>query len=142
MKILILNGPNLNRQGRREPEKYGTTTMEECVAALRARYPQADFVYRQSNCEGALIDILQEAEDEGGYVGVVMNAGAYSHTSLAIADAIASITTPVIEVHITNTAARGGIRATSMIAPVCRGSIVGFGIDSYRLAVEALLGNA
>ena len=141
MKILILNGPNLNRQGRRQPEIYGTTTMDECVAALRARFPQAEIDYRQSHCEGTLIDILQETDDKGDCCGIVLNAGAYSHTSLAIADAISSIDVPVVEVHITNVAARGGIRATSMIAPACRGSIVGFGIDSYRLAVEALLAN-
>lgn len=135
-KILILNGPNLNLLGKREPEIYGSETMEACLARLSEI---ADIEYAQSNHEGTLIDELHRVGFDRSYAGVVLNAGAYTHTSLALADAIAAIEIPVVEVHISNVHAREEIRHRSMIAPVCKGVICGFGLDSYRLAVEALL---
>ena len=140
MKLLILNGPNLNFLGRREPGIYGTTSLDACIAHLRELFaPNVTLVDYQSNSEGALIDRLQEAELEG-IDGCVFNAGAYTHTSLALADAIRSVSFPVVEVHISNVHRREAIRHTSLIAPACYGVVCGFGLDSYRLAVEALLG--
>ena len=138
MKVLILNGPNLNRLGTREPSIYGTNTMANCMQQLAAAYPDVNFDYFQSNVEGFLIDRLQQAADEG-VEGVVLNAGAYTHTSIALRDCIASLPFPVVEVHISNVHARESFRHTSMIAPVCRGVIAGFGLDSYRLAVSAII---
>lgn len=137
-KILILNGPNLNLQGRRDRDVYGTSTFDELMDKLRSRYPHTTFDLVQSNIEGELIDALHASE--GAYDGVILNAGGYTHTSVAIRDAIAAISTPVVEVHISSILAREEFRHTSMIAPVCRGSIMGFGLDSYRLGVEALEG--
>lgn len=137
MKILILNGPNLNRLGTREPGIYGTDTMETCMTRLRERFPHVELSYFQSNSEGALIDCLQQADGEVD--GVVLNAGAYTHTSVALHDAIRSIGIPVVEVHISNINAREEFRRRSLIAPACRGSICGFGLASYRLAVAALV---
>lgn len=138
--ILIINGPNLNRLGRREPGIYGSATMESCLTAIREAYPGVRIDYFQSNVEGFIIDRLHaEADSPQPPRAIVLNAGAYTHTSLAIADAIAAIEIPVIEVHISNIAAREPIRHKSLIAPVCRGSIAGFGLDSYRLAIEAAL---
>lgn len=139
MKILIMNGPNLNFLGRREPGIYGRESMEACLAALRARYPQAELDYYQSNVEGFLIDRLQAAADDGTE-GIVLNAGAYTHTSVALHDAIRSVDVPVVEVHISNVHAREEFRRRSLIAPACKGVVCGFGLDSYRLALEALLG--
>lgn len=139
MKILILNGPNLNLLGLREPGIYGSGTMDDCLAALRQRYPAVELLYYQSNVEGFLIDRLQQAMTEG-IDGVVFNAGAYTHTSVALHDAIRSVKFPVIEVHISNVHQREEFRHRSMISPACRGVICGFGLDSYRLAVEALIG--
>lgn len=139
MKILIINGPNLNLLGRREPGIYGSNTMESCLAGLRARYPQIDIEYFQSNSEGGLIDHIHAVGFDESYRGIVLNAGAYTHTSLAIADAISAIMLPVIEVHISNVASREPIRHKSLITPVCRGVIAGFGMDSYRLGIESLL---
>lgn len=137
-RILIINGPNLNLLGTRQPDVYGSLTMESCLASLREAYPDVTIDYYQSNVEGFIIDRLHaEALSALPPRAIVLNAGAYTHTSLAIADAIASISVPVIEVHISNIAAREAVRHTSMIAPVCRGSIAGFGLDSYRLAIEA-----
>lgn len=137
-KILILNGPNLNLQGKRDVNIYGTTTFEEYTAALTKRYAGVvEFDYMQSNVEGELINALHASV--GKYDGVVLNAGGYTHTSVALRDAIAAITTPVVEVHISSILAREEFRHTSMIAPVAKGSIMGFGLDSYRLGVEALL---
>ena len=136
-KILILNGPNLNLQGRRDREVYGTGTFDDLLQALRGRYPQMQIELLQSNIEGELIDALHRSE--GLFDGVVMNAGGYTHTSVAIRDAIAAVSTPVVEVHISSILAREEFRHVSMIAPVCRGSIMGFGLDSYRLGIEALL---
>lgn len=137
MKILIINGPNLNLLGTREPEIYGTLTMEAYLEQLRARCAEVEIDLYQSNSEGAIIDKLHSARC--AYAGVVLNAGAYTHYSIAIADAIRAVSPlPVVEVHISNVAAREEFRRQSVIAPACRGSIVGFGMMSYDLAVEAL----
>ena len=137
MKLLILNGPNLNRLGLREPAIYGSETMEHCLAVLRQRYPEDEILYAQSNVEGFLIDRLQQAIDEG-VEGVVFNAGAYTHTSIALHDCIRSLDFPVIEVHLSNVHQREEFRRHSMLAPACKGVICGFGMDSYRLGIEAL----
>lgn len=136
MKILIINGPNLNMLGIREKNIYGEKSFEDYLTDLKAKFPAIEIDYRQSNHEGDIIDFIQEARKE--YAGVVLNAGAYTHTSIAIADAIRSINIPVIEVHISNVHTREDYRRISMIAPACKGVIAGFGLDSYRLAVEAL----
>lgn len=138
-KILIINGPNLNLLGTREPEVYGRVSMDEYLKALSVDYPGVEIEYYQSNHEGDLIDRLHESGFDEELAGIVLNAGAYTHTSLALADAIRSIDRPVVEVHISNIAAREEIRRTSLIAPACRGTIAGFGMDSYRLGIEALL---
>lgn len=138
MQILILNGPNLNLLGRREPGIYGQRNMDDCLAALRQRFPQLSLSYFQSNIEGELINKLQEVGFS--YHGIVLNAGAYTHTSIALHDAIRSIPAPVIEVHISNVHEREPFRHHSMISAACRGVICGFGLDSYRLAIEALCG--
>lgn len=138
MDILNINGPNLNLLGVREPAVYGNTSFDDFMKRLRSLYPHIGFDFFQSNHEGAIIDRLHADGFNGRYAGIILNAGAYTHTSLAIADAIAAIETPVVEVHISNVAAREEIRHRSLIAPVCRGSIAGFGLDSYRLAVEAI----
>ncbi len=138
-RILIINGPNLNLLGVREPAIYGRVTMEDFLKALAADYPSLDLDYIQSNHEGDIIDAIHRAGFAPEVNGIVLNAGAYTHTSLAIADAIRAVETPVVEVHISNTAAREPERHRSMIAAACRGTIAGFGLDSYRLAIEALL---
>lgn len=137
MKIQIINGPNINLLGKREPGIYGARSFEDYLVELRQSYPDVELDYYQSNCEGELIDKIQEV---GFSVdGIVLNAGAYTHTSIALQDAIRSITSPVIEVHISNVHQREEFRHCSMIACACMGVICGFGLDSYRLAVEALL---
>lgn len=139
-KIMIINGPNLNLLGMRAPEIYGNQSMEQYLEFLRDCYSDFSIEYRQSNHEGDIIDIIHAiGYDTDTYAGIILNAGAYTHTSLAIADAVEAVSLPVVEVHISNVAAREEIRHRSLIAPVCRGSIVGFGMDSYRLAVEALI---
>ena len=138
MRILILNGPNLNLLGQREPGIYGNGTMEDCVATLKQQYPDVEFSYYQSNVEGLLIDKIHEAAH--GADGIVFNAGAYTHTSVALHDAIRAVAVPVVEVHISNVHSREPFRYHSMIAAACKGVICGFGLDSYRLAVEALRG--
>lgn len=138
-KILIINGPNLNLLGIREPDLYGKVTMDDYLAALAEDYPGVKLDYFQSNHEGEIIDKLHEEGFNRELNGVVLNAGAYSHTSLAIADAIRAIDRPVVEVHISNIAAREEMRHRSLLTPACRGIISGFGLDSYRLAIEALL---
>jgi 3-dehydroquinate dehydratase II len=138
MQIEIVNGPNLNLLGRREPEKYGNSTFEDYLSLLRSRYPEITFKYFQSNIEGEIIDEIQESGFS--FDGIILNAGGYTHTSVAITDAISAVTAPVIEVHITNISAREEFRHTSLIGRACAGSIAGFGLDSYRLAVEALIG--
>ena len=138
-KILILNGPNLNLQGKRDVEVYGTTTFEEYTASLAERYAdRVEFDYFQSNIEGELINAVHQSV--GRYDGIVLNAGGYTHTSVALRDAISAVSTPVVEVHISSILAREEFRHISMIAPVAKGSILGFGLDSYRLGVEALIG--
>ena len=138
--VLVLNGPNLNFLGRREPQIYGHTTLTDVIDELRHRYDGTLIIdHLQSNHEGVLIDRLQAAADEPNLLGVVLNAGAYTHTSVALRDAVSSIAPlPVVEVHLSNVQAREDFRHHSLIGPVCRGVIAGFGTDSYRLAVEAL----
>lgn len=138
MKILIINGPNLNLLGVREPGVYGNISMYDYLEALCADYHDIEIEYFQSNHEGEIIDRLHEVGFDMEYKGVALNAGAYTHTSLAIADAIRAIELPVVEVHISNVHSREEIRHRSLIAPACKGVIAGFGLDSYRLAVEAL----
>ena len=138
MKILILNGPNLNLLGQREPGVYGAATMDDCLSALRSRYPDIEIDYYQSNVEGLLIDRLQEV-GFGAVDGVVLNAGAYTHTSVALHDCIRAIEVPVVEVHISNVHQREEFRHRSLLSAVCRGVICGFGLDSYRLGIEALI---
>lgn len=138
MRILIINGPNLNLLGRREPGIYGNETMDVCIQKLRDCYANDQIEYFQSNHEGAIIDKLHEVGFDEQYTGIVLNAGAYTHTSLAIADAIAAIKLQVVEVHISNVHAREAVRHQSMISGVCMGVVAGFGLDSYRLAIEAL----
>lgn len=137
MRIALINGPNLNLLGKREPEKYGVVSFESYLDDLISRYPEISFEYFQSNIEG---EIINEIHNKGFITdGIILNAGGYTHTSVAIADAIASVKAPVIEVHITNVAAREEFRKTSLIGRSCMGTISGFGLDSYRLAVEALI---
>ena len=138
MKILIINGANLNLLGSRQPEIYGRESFEGYLEALRARYSDHTIDYYQSNIEGEIVDALQRAD--GVYDAVVLNAGGYTHTSVVIRDAIAAIAIPVVEVHISSILAREEFRHVSLIAPVVRGSIMGFGMESYRLAVEYIIG--
>lgn len=136
MKILILNGPNLNLQGRRDTDVYGTKTFEEFLTELRSSFPEVEIDYFQSNVEGELINALHRSM--GVYDGVVLNAGGYTHTSVALRDAVAAVSTPVVEVHISSILAREEFRHQSLLAAVAIGSIMGFGLDSYRLGIEAL----
>lgn len=138
-RILIINGPNLNLLGRREPGIYGNCSMESYLETLREQYPNHSIEYFQSNHEGDIIDKLHEVGFDNDMEGIVLNAGAYTHTSLAIADAIAAINVPVVEVHISNVHAREEVRHHSMISKVCRGVIAGFGMNSYRLGIDAIL---
>ena len=139
-RILIINGPNLNLLGVREPEIYGRVSMDEYLKALAVDYPNVEIEYYQSNHEGDIVDRLQEAGFDDSITGIILNAGAYTHTSLAIYDAIRAISRPVVEVQISNPQARPEeIRHRSLIAPACRGTIAGFGIDSYRLAIESFI---
>ena len=137
MKILIMNGPNLNLLGVREPGIYGDSSFESYLPMLRECYPEVELEYYQSNIEGEMINKLQEVGFS--YDGIVLNAGAYTHTSVALADCIKSIKTPVIEVHISNVHQREEFRHHSFLSPVCKGIICGFGLDSYRLGVDALV---
>ncbi|MTG97748.1 MULTISPECIES: type II 3-dehydroquinate dehydratase [Myroides] len=137
MKIIIINGPNLNLLGKREPEVYGSKTFDEYFFELKNKYPEIELEYYQSNIEGELIDKIHEI----GFVydAIILNAGAYTHTSIAIADAIKAVTTPVIEVHISNTFAREQFRHHSYITPVSQGLVMGFGLKSYDLAITSFL---
>ena len=137
MHIEIINGPNLNLLGKREPEKYGHSSFEDYLLVLKSRYPDIDINYFQSNVEGEIIDEIQKSGFSSD--GIILNAGGYTHTSVAITDAIVAVKSPVIEVHITNISAREEFRHTSLIGRNCSGSISGFGLDSYRLAVEAII---
>ena len=136
-QILVLNGPNLNLLGKREPGIYGNDSMESSFAMLQERFPEVQLDYYQSNVEGELINKLHEVGFS--YDGIVFNAGAYTHTSVALHDAIKAISTPVVEVHISNVYQRETYRHTSLITGACVGVIGGFGMDSYRLAIEAIL---
>ncbi len=140
MRLFVINGPNLNLVGVREPEVYGNQTLDSYLKKLEAWYPDIKFTFFQSNSEGALIDCLQKTEKEAD--GVILNAGGYTHTSVAVADAISAISTPVIEVHLSNVHKRESFRHHSFLSPVVRGVISGFGLESYRLAVEAYLQKA
>jgi 3-dehydroquinate dehydratase-2 len=136
MKILILNGANLNLQGKRDKGVYGCESFDTFIPRLQALYSDIEIDYRQTNIEGEIVDYLHRAE--GNYDGVLLNAGGYTHTSVVIRDAIAAIETPVVEIHISNIAAREEFRHTTLIGSVAIGSIVGFGLNSYRIGVEAL----
>ena len=139
MKILILNGPNLNLLGRREPSVYGDRSFDEYFQVLQKRYAKHELEYFQSNSEGEIISKIHQVGFD--YDGIVLNAGAYTHTSIAIADAIRAVHTPVVELHISNVYAREEYRHRSMIAPACRGCICGFGLKGYDLAIESFLGD-
>ncbi len=136
MKILILNGPILTLQGRRDTGAYGTQSFDVYFEGPKTHYPQVEFAYFQSNIEGELIDAVQQAD--GRYDGVVLNAGGYTHTSVTLRDAVSAVSVPVVEVHISSILAREEFRHTSLLAPVAVGSIMGFGLNSYRLGIEAL----
>jgi 3-dehydroquinate dehydratase-2 len=136
MKIQIINGPNLNLLGVREPGVYGSSSFESYLSELKKRYPETEIEYFQSNIEGEIINKIHETGFS--FDGIVLNAGAYTHTSVAIHDAIKAVDSPVVEVHISNVHAREEFRHTSLITSVCKGVIAGFGFDSYRLAIEAV----
>jgi len=137
MKVIIINGPNLNLLGKREPEVYGNETFEEYLNFLISKFPSIEIDYYQSNVEGELINKLQEVGFS--YNGIILNAAAYTHTSIGIGDAVKAITTPVIEVHISNTFAREEFRHQSFISPNAKGVILGFGLKSYELALQSFL---
>lgn len=137
MKIQIINGPNLNLLGKREPEKYGNVSFEEFLVNLRKEFPAVELEYFQSNVEGELINKIHETGFS--FNGIILNAGGYTHTSVAVADAVASVPCPVIEVHITNIAAREEFRHNSLVGRYCRGSITGLGLLGYKLAVQAVI---
>ena len=136
-KIQIINGPNLNLLGKREPGIYGTQGFETYLEELHRRYPEVQIDYLQSNHEGDLIDCIHQVGFD--YDGIVLNAGAYTHTSVALLDALKAVSTPAIEVHISNVHQREEFRHKSMISAGCKGVICGFGLDSYRLAIEAIV---
>lgn len=137
MKLLIINGPNLNLLGSRETDVYGNQSFESYLKKLRKHYPEISIEYYQSNVEGEIINAIQNAGFL--YDGIILNAGGYAHTSVAIGDAVKAIKAPVVEVHISNTFAREPFRHTSFIAAYAKGSIIGFGMESYRLAIESLV---
>ena len=137
MKIQIINGPNLNLVGKREKSIYGTKSFADYLKILKKQFPDFQIDYFQTNIEGEIVNKLQEVGFS--YKGIILNAGGYTHTSVAIADAVAAISTPVVEVHITNILSREEYRHISLIAPKCIGSIMGFGLDSYRLGIEGLI---
>ncbi|GET23423.1 type II 3-dehydroquinate dehydratase [Prolixibacter denitrificans] len=137
MKIILINGPNLNLLGVREKTIYGNQSFDEYYVKLKERFPQIEFDYFQSNVEGEIVNKLHEVGFSAD--GIIINAGAYTHTSVAIRDAISGINSTVVEVHISNILTRESFRHESLIGPVCKGSIMGFGLDSYRLAVESFL---
>ena len=137
MKILIINGPNLNLLGTREPSVYGNQTFEEYLSALKAKFANVTLEYYQSNVEGELINTLHKANKNVD--GIILNAGAYTHTSIAIADAVAGISAPVVEVHISNVFAREDYRHVSYLGKHCKGSISGFGLKGYDLAIQSFI---
>lgn len=135
-RITIINGPNLNLLGKREVSVYGNESFEDFFENLKKSYPEVELKYLQSNVEGTIIDFLQQ---ENGKDGIVLNVAGYTHTSVSIADAVRAIDSPVVEVHISNIFAREEFRHTSLIAPHCKGSIIGLGLNGYKLAIDALL---
>jgi len=137
MRILVISGPNLNLLGRREPETYGSATLEEIEIRLRQKFPSVSFEFFQSNVEGELVNFIQQGMN-GSTDGIVLNPGAYAHYSYAIRDAVAALTIPVVEVHLTNVHAREEFRHHSVVAAVCKGVVAGFGPASYELAVRFL----
>lgn len=137
MRIQIINGPNLNLLGKREPEKYGTLSFEVYLEKLKRDFPEVVIDYFQSNVEGEIINKIHETGFD--YDGIILNAGGYTHTSVSIADAVAAVNATVIEVHITNISAREGFRHNSIVGRYCAGSIIGLGLFGYRLAIEAVL---
>ena len=137
MKIIIINGPNLNLLGQREPGIYGNMSFDNYLSQLKHEFPDITIVYYQSNIEGELISRIQETGFS--YDGIILNAGAYTHTSVGIADAVKAVTTPVTEVHISNTFSRETFRHTSFLSPVCSGVIIGFGLKGYKLAIQSIL---
>ena len=137
MKIQIINGPNLNLLGKREPDVYGNTPFESYLLLLKEKYPDITLEYFQSNTEGDLVNKIHESGF--AFDGIILNAGAYTHTSIALHDAIKAVVAPVIEVHISNVYARESFRHKSMISAACKGIIAGFGMDSYKLALEAIM---
>ncbi len=137
MNLIIINGPNLNLLGKREPEIYGSETFENYLDKLKSKFPHINFIYFQSNIEGEIIDKIQEYGF--GFDGIILNAGAYTHTSIGIGDAIKAINTPVVEVHISNTFSRETFRHQSFISPNAKGIIIGLGLKSYDLAVASFL---
>ena len=139
LAVLVLNGPNLNRLGTREPEVYGAETLGDVEAGLRRRFPDVALRFEQHSGEGDLVDALHAADGMGG---VVLNPGGYAHTSVALRDAVASVAVPVVEVHVSNVYAREPFRHRSLVAPVCAGVVVGFGTAGYALAVQALVDRA
>jgi 3-dehydroquinate dehydratase II len=137
MKFQIINGPNLNLLGKREPEKYGSVSFEDYLASLRKMFVGVRIDYFQSNVEGEIINKIHEIGFD--YDGIILNAGGYTHTSVSIADAVSAVSSPVIEVHITNISAREGFRHNSIVGRYCAGSIIGLGLPGYKLAIEALI---
>ncbi len=137
MKISIVNGPNLNLLGRREKGIYGNSSFEEWFEKIKPYFPTIEFDYFQSNIEGEIVSYIHKVGFSAD--GIILNAGAYTHTSIAIRDAIAAVTSPVVEVHISNILTRESFRHESVIGPVCKGSIMGFSLDSYRLGIESFL---
>ena len=137
MKLIIINGPNLNLLGVREPEVYGNMSFEQFFEKLKAQFPDVELTYFQSNIEGEIVDKIHEVGFS--YDGIIINAGGYSHTSVAIRDALAAVSAPAVEVHISNVFAREEFRHTLLLAPVCRGCISGFGLQGYAMAVENLI---
>jgi len=137
MKIKIINGPNLNLLGRRQTDIYGTNDFSSFLNKLQEKYPEIELDYYQSNVEGEIVNIIHEVGFS--YDGIIINAGGYTHTSISIADALVAVETPAIEVHLTNILAREEYRHMSFIAHACSGSIMGFGLDSYRLGLEGLI---
>lgn len=136
MKVIIINGPNLNLLGKREPEIYGSQTFEDYFTSLQIEFPLIEMHYFQSNIEGEIIGKIQETGFD--FDGIILNAGAYTHTSVGIGDAVKAVTTPVIEVHISNTFSRESFRHQSFISPNAKGVIIGFGLESYKLALKSL----
>lgn len=136
-KIQIINGPNLNLLGKREPEVYGSVSFQTYLDSLQADYPGCEICYYQSNMEGELINKIHEVGFD--FDGIILNAGAYTHTSIALHDAIKAVATPVVEVHISNVHTRESFRHISMLSAACKGVILGFGMNSYRLALESIL---